>query len=116
MYSLKIVGFTLLLTALTLGSKPIQRENGVWFPGKSCGIKNEIKYLQYMPEDTSKLACTFVYSNGIPKKDLKDHMNIGEPQYCSLENANLDTGEQDIGDATSDSAEDCQVVLENKTE
>lgn len=48
--------------------KPIQKENGVWFPGKSCGIKTEIKYLSDMPTDTSNLACTFVYDTVYAKQ------------------------------------------------
>ena len=45
--------------------KPIQRENGIWYTGKGCGITTEIKYLQEVPDDDSNLQCTF-----IPRKDL----------------------------------------------
>ena len=45
--------------------KPIQRENGIWYTGKGCGVTTEIKYLQEVPDDDSNLQCTF-----IPRKDL----------------------------------------------
>ena len=47
--------------------KPVHKENGVWFPGKGCGTSSEIKYLRDMPEDTSNLACTFVFATHVPQ-------------------------------------------------
>ena len=51
-------------------TKPIQRQNGLWFPGQGCGVSTEIKYLHTLPHDTSHLTCTFVFGDHIPK--LKD--------------------------------------------
>ena len=42
--------------------KPIQRENGIWYPGKGCGTTTEIKYLHEVPVNTSGLACTFIWN------------------------------------------------------
>ena len=57
-----------LLLQVNCSVKPVQKDNGIWFPGKSCGIKNEIKYLSDMPEDTSNLACTFVHADQPKRK------------------------------------------------
>ena len=51
--------------------KPIQRENGIWYTGKGCGVTTEIKYLQDVPEDDSNLQCTF-----IPRKDLVNYADL----------------------------------------
>ena len=55
------------ITLITCTINPIHKENGVWFPGKGCGTTNEIKYLRNMPEDTTNLACTFVFTTHVPQ-------------------------------------------------
>ena len=72
---LKYTILSYLILQVNCSTKPVPRDNGVWFPGKSCGIKTEIKYLSEMPADTSNLACTFVRSNqplfSAPKECIK---------------------------------------------
>ena len=55
--------------------KPVHRENGIWFPGKGCGNVNELKYLRKIPEDTSNLACTFIFAD-INQRGINDHFRI----------------------------------------
>ena len=72
----QLVLVTICNTALIASTiKPIHKENGIWFPGKGCGIVNEIKYLQKMPEDISNLDCTFIFAD-MNQKGLIDHVRI----------------------------------------
>ena len=56
-------------------SKPINRGNGIWYPGKGCGITTEIKYLSEIPVDDSDLKCTFIQTESPKKLDL-DHLKM----------------------------------------
>ena len=68
---MKISTFITLLH-LTFANKPIERENGIWYPGKGCGITTEIKYLSEVPNDVSDLTCTFIQNpRKVKFKDLK---------------------------------------------
>ena len=90
--------FMLLLTLIVfqgLSGTRVERENGVWFTGKGCGVTTEIKYLTGIPEDTKGLECTF-----IPKKNTVLR-NVDEPsskpsktiEECTQEKTiNLGTG------------------------
>ena len=74
--------FLIFLTLLIIqahAGKPIKRENGVWFPGKNCGVKNEIKYLYETPEDTSDLECTFIWSQKAVKITYEKCYKFGNP-------------------------------------
>ena len=58
-----------LILAVLLGfvqaTVPIPRENGIWYPGKGCGVSTQIKYLQMIPEDPSELECTFIQNKNV---------------------------------------------------
>ena len=73
--------FVLLLKTLLvfqeLSGTRVERENGVWFTGKGCGVTTEIKYLKDIPDDTKDLECTF-----IPKKNMVLR-NVDEPWKSS---------------------------------
>ena len=65
------VSTLIILLHLTFANKPIERENGIWYPGKGCGITTEIKYLSELPNDVSDLTCTFIQNPNTKKIDLK---------------------------------------------
>ena len=60
-----------LFIGQVIANEPIQRSNGIWYPGKGCGITTEIKYLSEVPEDESNLSCTFIQTNQFDLKNLK---------------------------------------------
>ena len=69
-----MVKLTLVLILLIFGSEakqPIERPNGLWYPGRSCGIATEIKYLNEFPKDTSDLECTFVWTKKVTKSPIE---------------------------------------------
>ena len=95
---LKVILVSCLVLRIQCSIKPVQRDNGIWFPGKSCGIKTEIKYLSEMPEDTSNLACTFIHANQPKQKSQKpckeyDTKYLGTP-YFQVENPRPQTSNE----------------------
>ena len=71
---------TLVFILLIFGyeaKQPIVRPNGLWYPGKSCGIGTEIKYLHESPKDTSSLECTFIWTKNVVQGRIKTN-----PEDC----------------------------------
>ena len=68
--------FLILFVLHSQARNPIERENGVWYPGKSCGLANEIKYLYETSEDTSDIECTFIWSQIWSKQCMKNVTNL----------------------------------------
>ena len=82
------ITFSCLIVFGNCSFKPVSRANGIWFPGKSCGIKTEIKYLSEIPADTSNLACTFVQGAQNQPKFQTSQEPQELPKPCKIEDTN----------------------------